>query len=107
MTRSIITAFALAIGSSLGLAEEQQSTQSQTSASTSSVIQQHQQQDLRLFDSSLIENKRVMDQDGKNMGKLERLDPQFDAVIPPTAPIERLAEGYDWSEGPVWVRAGG
>ena len=41
------------------------------------------------------------------MGKLERLDPQFDALIPPTATIERLAEGYDWSEGPVWMRAGG
>ena len=39
------------------------------------------------------------------MGKLERLDPQFDALIPPTATIERLAEGYDWSEGPVWIRA--
>jgi len=41
------------------------------------------------------------------MGKLERLDPQFDALIPPTATIEKLAEGYDWSEGPVWIRAGG
>jgi gluconolactonase len=41
------------------------------------------------------------------MGKLERLDPQFDALIPSTATIERLAEGYDWSEGPVWMRVGG
>jgi len=40
------------------------------------------------------------------MGKLERLDPQFDTLIAPDAKIEKLAEGYDWSEGPVWVRDG-
>jgi sporulation protein YlmC with PRC-barrel domain len=72
MTRSIIIACALAIGSSLGLAEEQLSTQSQSSASTTP-SPQTQPQEMRLFDSSLIENKKVMDQDGKDMGKLERL----------------------------------
>src|SRR5688572_9240799 len=41
------------------------------------------------------------------MGTLERLDPQFDALIAPDAKIERLAEGYEWSEGPVWIRDGG
>src|SRR5829696_5785775 len=41
------------------------------------------------------------------MGKLEKLDPQFDTLIAPDAKIEKLAEGYDWSEGPVWVRDGG
>ena len=41
------------------------------------------------------------------MGRLERLDPHFDALIAPDAKIERLAEGYDWSEGPVWIRDGG
>jgi gluconolactonase len=40
------------------------------------------------------------------MGSLERLDPQFDALIAPDAKIERLAEGYEWSEGPVWMRDG-
>ncbi len=42
----------------------------------------------------------------KNM-KIERLDPGLDALIARDAAIEILAEGYDWSEGPVWVKNGG
>ena len=42
----------------------------------------------------------------KNM-KIERLDPALDRLIAPDAAIEVLAEGYDWSEGPVWVKDGG
>jgi gluconolactonase len=41
------------------------------------------------------------------LGKIERLDPALDTLIPPDAIIEKLAEGFDWSEGPVWVKAGG
>lgn len=41
------------------------------------------------------------------MGKIERLDPAFDALVPPGAQIEVLAEGFDWSEGPVWIKEGG
>ncbi|RYD45468.1 MAG: SMP-30/gluconolactonase/LRE family protein, partial [Verrucomicrobiaceae bacterium] len=33
---------------------------------------------------------------------IERLDPALDALLDPKAPIDKLAEGYDWSEGPVW-----
>lgn len=40
-------------------------------------------------------------------GKIERLDPAFDQVIAPDAKLEKLAEGFDWSEGPVWIKAGG
>jgi gluconolactonase len=40
-------------------------------------------------------------------GTLERLDPGFDRLIAPDAKIEKLAEGFDWSEGPVWIRDGG
>ncbi len=36
-------------------------------------------------------------------GKIERLDPRLDALIPKSAVIEKLAEGFDWSEGPVWI----
>ena len=39
--------------------------------------------------------------------RIERLDPALDRLIDPGAKIEVLAEGYDWSEGPVWVRDGG
>ncbi len=37
-------------------------------------------------------------------GQVERLDPDLDALIPPNAQIEKLAEGFEWSEGPVWSR---
>lgn len=36
------------------------------------------------------------------IGKIERLDPALDALISPEATFETLAEGFTWSEGPVW-----
>ncbi len=39
------------------------------------------------------------------LGTIERLDPRFDAIVPKDARVERIAEGYDWSEGPVWDKA--
>lgn len=39
--------------------------------------------------------------------RIERLDPALDTLIDPNATIDVLAEGYDWSEGPVWVKDGG
>lgn len=33
---------------------------------------------------------------------VERLDPELDKLIPADAEIEVLAEGFKWSEGPVW-----
>ena len=41
------------------------------------------------------------------MGSVERLNPRLDKLIPPGAKLERLAEGYDWSEGPVWIKKSG
>lgn len=41
------------------------------------------------------------------IGAVERLDPRFDKLIPRDAVLEKLAEGFEWSEGPVWVRKGG
>lgn len=37
------------------------------------------------------------------VGSIERLDPRFDALVPPNAVIEVIASGFAWSEGPVWV----
>src|SRR5215207_1651575 len=37
------------------------------------------------------------------MGNIERLDPAVDALLGPDAHIEKLAGGFEWSEGPVWV----
>jgi len=39
-------------------------------------------------------------------GEIERVDPRFDELIPPDAKLEKLAEGFEWSEGPVWVPEG-
>jgi gluconolactonase len=39
--------------------------------------------------------------------RIERLDAALDKLIAPDARIETLGEGYDWSEGPVWVKSGG
>jgi gluconolactonase len=40
------------------------------------------------------------------VGKIERLDPAFDRLVAPSAQIEKLAEGFRWSEGPVWHDGG-
>jgi gluconolactonase len=40
------------------------------------------------------------------IGTIERKDARLDRLIPRDAAIERLAQGFDWSEGPVWVAKG-
>lgn len=40
-------------------------------------------------------------------GRIERLDPRFDEIIPKDAVIEFLDDGFAWTEGPVWVKDGG
>ena len=39
----------------------------------------------------------------RTLGKIERLDTGLDEILPDDARMEILAEGFDWSEGPVWV----
>jgi len=41
------------------------------------------------------------------VGRIHRLSPKLDAVIAPDAEIQQLADGFIWTEGPVWVRDGG
>jgi len=41
------------------------------------------------------------------IGGIDRLSPDLEAIVAPDAPIELLAEGFIWSEGPVWIREGG
>jgi gluconolactonase len=43
----------------------------------------------------------------KTLGTIERLDPALDAIVAPGAAMEIIAEGFDWTEGPLWVREGG
>jgi len=48
--------------------------------------------------------------DGSNgfpsIGAVERLDDRINALVPAEAAIEKLAEGFEWAEGPVWDRGG-
>jgi gluconolactonase len=41
------------------------------------------------------------------LGTIERLDPRFDRLVPAHALVKRIAEGFKWSEGPVWDKAHG
>ncbi len=41
----------------------------------------------------------------KVLGSIERLDPAVDQLLPADARIEVLGDGFEWSEGPVWVAA--
>ncbi len=43
----------------------------------------------------------------ENTPTIRRLSPKLDRVIAPGAPVEVIATGIQWAEGPVWVRDGG
>jgi gluconolactonase len=38
--------------------------------------------------------------------RVERLDPAIDAIVPANPKLFKLAEGFQFTEGPVWVREG-
>jgi gluconolactonase len=40
-------------------------------------------------------------------GRIERLDPALDEIVPASARVEKLAGGFQFLEGPVWIRDGG
>ncbi len=40
-------------------------------------------------------------------GKLESKDPRFDKLISPGTKMEKLGEGFEWCEGPLWSKEGG
>ena len=42
-----------------------------------------------------------------SMGEIERLDPRIERLLAPYVNIEKLAKGFEWSEGPVWDRKRG
>lgn len=39
----------------------------------------------------------------KTLGSIERFDSALDAILPPNAALEVLAEGFTWTEGPIWM----
>jgi len=40
----------------------------------------------------------------KNIGTVERLDAKLDDLLDKDATVEKLADGFAWTEGPVWVK---
>src|SRR5579862_1600092 len=40
------------------------------------------------------------------IGTIERLDPRFDTLVPKDAQLEKIADGFIWTEGAVWYKAG-
>jgi len=40
---------------------------------------------------------------GETVGVIDRADPRFDMLVPKDAKIEKLAGGFKWAEGPVWL----
>lgn len=47
---------------------------------------------------------KVSEESG-TLGSIERVDPSLDGLIEPSARVEILSQGYEWSEGPVWVES--
>jgi gluconolactonase len=41
------------------------------------------------------------------VGKVNRYDPAFDELIPKDAQMEKIAGGFIWTEGTIWVKNGG
>ncbi|HET9474341.1 MAG TPA: SMP-30/gluconolactonase/LRE family protein [Steroidobacteraceae bacterium] len=38
--------------------------------------------------------------------RIDRWDPAMDAIVPADWKIEKLADGFGWAEGPIWIRSG-
>ena len=47
------------------------------------------------------------EQEDSALGKIVRLDPRFDRLVPRGATLEKVAGGFAWVEGPAWNRKGG
>jgi gluconolactonase len=52
--------------------------------------------------NSNTENKK-QEMKYRNIGTIERFDAALDNIMSPNAKPEIIAEGFEWSEGPLWV----
>jgi len=39
----------------------------------------------------------------RSLGKIEVFDPELESLVDPSTPIEILADGFTWTEGPCWI----
>ena len=51
----------------------------------------------------MTSNLGLTDGMGQQIGRFERLHPDLGNIIATDAKIEIIAEGFQWSEGPVWI----
>ena len=51
------------------------------------------------------EDEAVTPPPDTGVGTILRVDARVDALVPPDARIEKLAEGFSFIEGPVWIRS--
>jgi len=51
-------------------------------------------------------SEKIMAKQFPLTGSIERLHPLIDKLIAPNAKIEVIAEGFTWSEGPLWIEDG-
>jgi gluconolactonase len=58
-----------------------------------------------LVSSCNVKKENATTEAYKTIGSIERLDAPINSIISEGAQIEVLAEGFIWSEGPVWVPA--
>lgn len=60
---------------------------------------------LTFLSCSPKEKSSVQDSDTtvRTFGTIDRLDPALDALVKNDAKIEIIAEGFEWSEGPLWL----
>jgi gluconolactonase len=48
----------------------------------------------------------IMPMCAQNKTTIDRLDHGLDAIVPENAALEKLTDGFKWTEGPVWTREG-
>jgi gluconolactonase len=56
------------------------------------------------FALGIVMPTSILAETPKTLGKIERLDPAFDKLVPADAQIEVLAGGFTWSEGICWIK---
>ncbi len=46
---------------------------------------------------------KTMPAASQTFGEIHRVDPRINQLIPANAKLEKLAEGFEWTEGPLWL----
>src|SRR5690348_11730564 len=61
---------------------------------------------LTLIGTTMTTDGRSAPTPRQSVGEIVREAPALDALVAPGTRIEKLAEGFQWTEGPVWVAHG-